>query len=91
MKRPLANFIVEQRSKDGYFNGTELLKQWNNQEDLNTQKIGDYEMKDIDDYFNNKTTKQFEKQAAMLFNESFSKTPEHVVNYLRRKFQQKYF
>lgn len=61
MKRLLANFIVEQRTKDGYFNGTELLKQWNNQEDLNTQKIGDYEMKDIDDYFNNKTTKQFKK------------------------------
>lgn len=61
MKRPLANFIVEQRTKDGYFNGTELLKQWNNQEDLNTQKIGDYKKKDIDDYFNNKTTKQFIK------------------------------
>lgn len=66
MKRPLANFIVEQRSKDGYFNGTELLKQWNNQEDLNTQKIGDYKMKDIDDYFNNKTTKQFEKRLQCL-------------------------
>lgn len=91
MKRPLANFIVEQRTKDGYFNGTELLKQWNNQEDLNTQKIRDYEMKDIDDYFNNKTTKQFKKQFAMLINEGFLKTPEDVVNYLRRKFQQKYF
>ena len=91
MKRPLANFIVEQRTKDRYFNGTELLKQWNNREDLNTQKIGDYEMKDIDDYFNNKTTKQFKKQAAMLINEGFLKTHEDVVNYLRRKFQQKYF
>lgn len=64
MKRPLANFIVEQRTKDGYFNGTELLKQWNNQEDLNTQKIGDYKRKDIDDYFNLSTTKEFIKALA---------------------------
>ena len=66
MKRLLANFIVEQRTKDRYFNGTELLKQWNNQEDLNTQKIGDYEMKNIDDYFNNKTTKQFKNRLQCL-------------------------
>ena len=34
---------------------------------------------------------ELEKQVAMLINEDFLKTPEDVVNYLRRKFQQKYF
>lgn len=34
---------------------------------------------------------ELEKQVAMLINEGFLKTPEDVVNYLRRKFQQKYF
>lgn len=29
MKRQLANYIVEQRTKDGMFNATALLKQWN--------------------------------------------------------------
>lgn len=29
MKRPLASFTVEQRTKDGMFNATHLLKQWN--------------------------------------------------------------
>ena len=36
-------------------------------------------------------TLELEKQVAMLINEGFLKTPEDVVNYLRRKFQQKYF
>lgn len=34
---------------------------------------------------------ELEKQVAMLINEGFLKTPEDVANYLRRKFQQKYF
>ena len=32
MKRPLANFTVEQRTKDGMFCATALLKQWNEQD-----------------------------------------------------------
>ena len=32
MKRPLAQFTVEQRTKDGMFNATALLKQWNEQD-----------------------------------------------------------
>ena len=31
------------------------------------------------------------KQVAMLVNEGFLRTPEDVANYLRRKFQNKYF
>lgn len=206
MKRPLAGFVVEQRTKDAFFNATSLLKQWNEQtgvtqrhldkyfassktvefiqtimkrENLNTPKMvylksrgrnggtymhpilfidfcmwinpsfkydvlrfvydkmltyrneaGDayrelasamnkictpYQMKrympilgkGINYIVTNKHDKQLrneygteekqkeyfelEKQVAMLINESFLKTPEDVVNYLRRKFQQKYF
>lgn len=206
MKRPLAGFVVEQRTKDAFFNATSLLKQWNEQtgvtqrhldkyfassktvefiqtimkrENLNTPKMvylksrgrnggtymhpilfidfcmwinpsfkydvlrfvydkmltyrneaGDayrelasamnkictpYQMKrympilgkGINYIVTNKHDKQLrneygteekqkeyfelEKQVAMLINEDFLKTPEDVVNYLRRKFQQKYF
>lgn len=206
MKRPLANFVVEQRTRDAFFNATSLLKQWNEQtgvtqrhldkyfassktvefiqtimkrENLNTPKMvylksrgrnggtymhpilfidfcmwinpsfkydvlkfvydkmltyrneaGDayrelasamnrictpHQMKrympilgkGINYIITNKHDKQLrneygteekqkeyfelEKQVAMLINEDFLKTPEDVVNYLRRKFQQKYF
>ena len=206
MKRPLAGFVVEQRTKDAFFNATSLLKQWNEQtgvtqrhldkyfassktvefiqtimkrENLNTPKMvylksrgrnggtymhpilfidfcmwinpsfkydvlrfvydkmltyrneaGDayrelasamnkictpYQMKrympilgkGINYIVTNKHDKQLrneygteekqkeyfelEKQVVMLINEDFLKTPEDVVNYLRRKFQQKYF
>lgn len=206
MKRPLAGFVVEQRTKDAFFNATSLLKQWNEQtgvtqrhldkyfassktvefiqtimkrENLNTPKMvylksrgrnggtymhpilfidfcmwinpsfkydvlrfvydkmltyrneaGDayrelasamnkictpYQMKrympilgkGINYIVTNKHDKQLrneygteekqkeyfelEKKVAMLINEGFLKTPEDVVNYLRRKFQQKYF
>lgn len=84
-------------SKGQYFNGTELLKQWNNQEKLNTQKIGDYKKKDIDDYFNNKTTKQFIKALCEEENINGEKSPylasrgKNGGTWVRRKFQQKYF
>lgn len=29
MIRPMGDFAVTQRTKDGFFNATELLKQWN--------------------------------------------------------------
>ena len=37
MKRKMGNFDILQRTSDGMFNATELLKQWN----LNTQNYGD--------------------------------------------------
>ena len=61
MKRPLGTFSVSQRTKDGMFNATDLLKQWNSlvgNNILDTQKIG-YVKKDLDDFFNNKNTKEF--------------------------------
>lgn len=52
MKRPLANFTIEQRTKDGYFNLTSLLNSWN-------EKIGS--KKELKDYFDNKSTQEFIK------------------------------
>ena len=42
MKRPLANFTVEQRTKDAFFNATNLLKQWNGQPDVAQRKMDNY-------------------------------------------------
>ena len=42
MKRPLANFTVEQRTKDGMFNATNLLKQWNAQDGVAQRKMDNY-------------------------------------------------
>lgn len=42
MKRPLANFKVEQRTKDGMFNATALLKQWNEQPGVSQRKLDNY-------------------------------------------------
>lgn len=60
MKRPMGNFLVEQRTKDSMFNATNLLKQWNEFVEHNddTQKVG-YVKKDLDDFFNNKGIKEF--------------------------------
>lgn len=50
MSRPLGQFSVLQRTKDGMFNATELLKQWN--------KNSDVERK-LDNFFNSSKTKEF--------------------------------
>lgn len=42
MKRPLANFTVEQRTKDGMFCATALLKQWNDQDGVVQRKLDNY-------------------------------------------------
>ena len=55
MKRKMGIFDVFQRTSDGMFNATELLKQWN----LNTQNYGDLKKKDMDDYLSIKSTKEF--------------------------------
>lgn len=60
MKRPMGNFLVEQRTKDSMFNATNLLKQWNEfvEHNNDTQKVW-YVKKDLDDFFNNKGIKEF--------------------------------
>lgn len=55
MKRPLADFTVEQRTKDGYFCLTGLLNNWN-------LKMGT--KKELKDYFENKATQEFVKALA---------------------------
>ena len=50
MVRPMGCFSVEQRTKDGMFNATSLLKQWN-------ESAG--EKKEITKFFENQNTKEF--------------------------------
>ena len=59
MIRQMGKFNVTQRTKDGFFCATDLLKQWNSQENLNTQNSGYLKKKDLDDFFSNKNTKEF--------------------------------
>ena len=42
MKRKLVNFTVEQRTKDAFFNATNLLKQWNEQNGVTQRKMENY-------------------------------------------------
>jgi hypothetical protein len=48
--RPMGNFNVTQRTQDGMFNATELLKQWNGTMNMK---------KEINDYFDNNASKEF--------------------------------
>lgn len=50
MIRPMGQFHVEQRTKDGMFNATALLKQWNESKGMK---------KEIKDYLENKNTQEF--------------------------------
>lgn len=51
MIRPMGEFKVTQRTKDGFFNATDLLKQWNN--------AGFGNQKEMKHYFENKSTGEF--------------------------------
>lgn len=55
MKRQLGKFVVQQRTKDGFFNLTDLLNNWNT---YNSTK------KELKDYFDNKATQEFIKALA---------------------------
>ena len=59
MIRKMGKFHVTQRTSDGMFNATELIKQWNSMVGLNTQQNGDLKKKDIDDYLLINPTKEF--------------------------------
>ena len=50
MLRPMGVFTVEQRTKDGMFNATNLLRQWN-------ESTG--EKKEVTKFFENDNTKEF--------------------------------
>ena len=60
----MGDFKVEQRTSDAMFNATAILKDWNEYVEkhsvvLNTQNSGYLKKKDLDDFFNNKSTKDF--------------------------------
>lgn len=61
MIRPMGEFRVEQRTKDGMFNATGLLKQWNK---FSGQK------KDVSHYFENNATDEF--VTALMSEENFT-------------------
>lgn len=50
MQRPMGDFTVKQRTKDGMFNATSLLKQWN---------LSSGQQKQIIHFTDNKSTKEF--------------------------------
>lgn len=66
MKRQLDKFVVEQRTKDGYFCLTGLLNNWN-------LKMGT--KKELKDYFDNKATQEFIKALANEENLHGDKSP----------------
>lgn len=73
----MGEFVVEQRTKDAMFNATELLRQWNNPENLNTQENGDYKKKSIDNYLSLKSTQEYLK--ALVNEENLNKkNPAYV-------------
>ncbi len=51
MIRRMGEFEVLNRTKDGMFNATHLLKQWNKSPNINKKELGDF--------FKNKATKEF--------------------------------
>lgn len=55
----MGDYDVLQRTSDGYFNATSIVKQWNTVVNDKPQKNGVYKEKDLEDYFNNKSTKEF--------------------------------
>lgn len=66
MKRQLGRFSVQQRTKDGYFNATHLLKSWN--EDKGTKK-------ELKDYLSNQATQEFVKALCEEENLNGGKSP----------------
>ena len=66
MKRNLADFVVEQRTVDGYFNLTGLLNSWNT-------KMGT--KKELKDYLGNKATQEFIKALVEEENLNGEKSP----------------
>lgn len=59
MKRKMGEFNVTQRTKDGFFCATELLRQWNEYANLNRGNSPYLKQKDLKEFFSNKNTKEF--------------------------------
>lgn len=59
MLRPMGQFQVVQRTKDGMFNATALIKQWNEHAFLNRENSPYLKQKDLKEFFYNKGTQEF--------------------------------
>lgn len=59
MTRKMGEYDVLQRTSDGYFNATSIVKQWNTTLKNNPHKSRDYKEKDLFEYLDNKSTKEF--------------------------------
>lgn len=51
MIRPMGNFNVIQRTSDGYFNATQLLKQWNDNAKSKSVEFTDLKTRDLDNFW----------------------------------------
>lgn len=51
MIRPMGNFNVIQRTSDGYFNATHLLKQWNDNAKSKSVEFTDLKTRDLDNFW----------------------------------------
>lgn len=105
MKRKMGDFSVTQRTKDGFFNATYLLKQWN-QKHTSERKM--------DNYFNSEKSKEFiftimerenlhtpklvyvkskasrGENAGTWINDGFIRTYEQIITYLKNVYRHKY-
>lgn len=62
MVRPMGKFKVTQRTKDGFFNATALLKQWNlHIHNFGYDGINELKKKDLPDYFLNRSAQELVK------------------------------
>lgn len=59
MKRPMGDFLVEQRTKDSMFNATDLLNQWNDFVERKDDAKNGYVKKELKKFFENDNTKEF--------------------------------
>lgn len=57
MIRPMGQFQVVQRTKDGMFNATALIKQWNEHAFLNRENSPYLKQKDLKEFFTTKERK----------------------------------
>lgn len=63
MTRPMGQFKVQQRTKDGYFNATALLKQWNN---TNGSK------EEIEDYLKSHSKLVYERDGDLVWMDNYN-------------------
>lgn len=73
MIRPMGRFKVIQRTSDGYFNATNLLKQWNESVKFKSVEITDLKTRDLDNFW--KSTNLGQLMSEIAKNELNFKSP----------------